>query len=412
MSEIGAETRDTPVPEPGRSRAGNLVCPACHGPLQRHPDALSCGAGCGSYPLIEDEVPDFLSGGQAGGSAQFLAEHETGYRLGKEPPGFGIVGATRRFQSAFPKANARLGRWLWNRMLEKLQSFNAGHAVDGFSPELEETFARTQKRERYRNPFNFYLQAMAVHLFGRVRLEEPSMEYGGNYGHLSNLVYGGRQRINFGVEYLAHSLREQMDPARPLARERHEVFDQLAVGSFQRLPFADGAIRTGIAMHILDHVIPIHETLAEIARVLAPGGRFYATTYAEGIYRDLPDVVLMRRLGLFPETYFNWRLRRINLRRNTAYVREGAYPTGQNRVGLDDWRRMAADAGLHIVETIPYNFRIMDEVMDLAYQGFECPEDLWPSIDHEFKIMCQREVDGTPGFDETSNVLLVFERMQ
>jgi ubiquinone/menaquinone biosynthesis C-methylase UbiE len=59
----------------------------------------------------------------------------------------------------------------------------------------------------------------------------------------------------------------------------------------QSLPFADGAFDVVLANHVLYHVPDLPRALDEVARVLAPGGRFYATTVGERHLAELRDLV-------------------------------------------------------------------------------------------------------------------------
>jgi SAM-dependent methyltransferase len=59
----------------------------------------------------------------------------------------------------------------------------------------------------------------------------------------------------------------------------------------QALPFADGAFDVVLANHVLYHVADLPRALDELARVLAPGGRFYATTVGERHLAELRDLV-------------------------------------------------------------------------------------------------------------------------
>ena len=59
----------------------------------------------------------------------------------------------------------------------------------------------------------------------------------------------------------------------------------------QRLPFRAGAFDVALAMHMLYHVPDRPRALAEIRRVLAPGGAFHASTNGRGFMRELIAVV-------------------------------------------------------------------------------------------------------------------------
>ncbi len=72
----------------------------------------------------------------------------------------------------------------------------------------------------------------------------------------------------------------------PLAPVRCLAADAMA------LPFPDGSFDAVFAMHMLYHVPDAGGALAEIARVLRPGGTLYATTLGDG---DLEPVAALSR---------------------------------------------------------------------------------------------------------------------
>jgi ubiquinone/menaquinone biosynthesis C-methylase UbiE len=63
------------------------------------------------------------------------------------------------------------------------------------------------------------------------------------------------------------------------------------VGDVQALPFADGAFDCAVAAWMLYHVPDLDQGLAELARVLRPGGRLVATTVGERSLAELWDLV-------------------------------------------------------------------------------------------------------------------------
>lgn len=71
-----------------------------------------------------------------------------------------------------------------------------------------------------------------------------------------------------------------------LARARSRVPGRLAVGDAQRLPVATGAVAAAYLVHVLHLVGDIPRTLAEVVRVLRPGGTAVATAYGHGPLTD------------------------------------------------------------------------------------------------------------------------------
>jgi SAM-dependent methyltransferase len=66
---------------------------------------------------------------------------------------------------------------------------------------------------------------------------------------------------------------------------------EYVVADVQELPFADSSFDGVIANHMLFHVDDRPRALAEIARVLRPGGRFCATAIGLGHLRILRELV-------------------------------------------------------------------------------------------------------------------------
>jgi SAM-dependent methyltransferase len=63
------------------------------------------------------------------------------------------------------------------------------------------------------------------------------------------------------------------------------------VGDVQQLPFADGSFDCALAAWMLYHVPDLDRALAELARVLRPGGRLVAVTNSEHSLRELWQLV-------------------------------------------------------------------------------------------------------------------------
>lgn len=96
------------------------------------------------------------------------------------------------------------------------------------------------------------------------------LEVGPGPGELS-----ARMTAELGAGVVALDLSERMVQ---LARERGV---DARVGDVQSLPFEDGSFDTVVAAWMLYHVPDLDRGLAEIARVLAPGGRLVAVTNSE-----------------------------------------------------------------------------------------------------------------------------------
>jgi len=106
------------------------------------------------------------------------------------------------------------------------------------------------------------------------------LEVGGGPGELSE-----RMQRELGAEVAFIDISPRMVE---LARERGV---DARVGDVQDLPFADGVFDTVVAAWMLYHVPDIDRALAEIARVLRPGGALVAVTTSVLHLSELRELV-------------------------------------------------------------------------------------------------------------------------
>jgi SAM-dependent methyltransferase len=106
------------------------------------------------------------------------------------------------------------------------------------------------------------------------------LEVGCGWGELAEWV--GRET---GVEVVAVDLSPRMVA---LARESGV---QAQVGDVQELPFADGEFDVAIAAWMLYHVPDLDRGIAELARILRPGGRLVVATNSRFHLLELRELV-------------------------------------------------------------------------------------------------------------------------
>jgi SAM-dependent methyltransferase len=106
------------------------------------------------------------------------------------------------------------------------------------------------------------------------------LEVGGGQGELAERI---RRELQAEVTFVDLSPRMV-----ELARARGV---DARAGDVQSLPFADGAFDTVVAAWMLYHVPDIDRALAEIARVLVPGGALIAVTTAADHIAELRDLL-------------------------------------------------------------------------------------------------------------------------
>lgn len=80
-------------------------------------------------------------------------------------------------------------------------------------------------------------------------------------------------------------------------------------GTLERLPFADGSLDAVVAADVLEHMGDLPAVVAELARVLAPGGRLLFDTINRTLWAWFVGIFGSERVvGLVPRGTHDWRL--------------------------------------------------------------------------------------------------------
>lgn len=103
------------------------------------------------------------------------------------------------------------------------------------------------------------------------------------------------------------------------------------VGDVQELPFEEGSFDCAVAAFMLYHVPDLDRGLAELARVLRPGGRLVATTNGE---RNLPELWGMFGSNAWRQHGFSAESGEAQLRRHFATVERRDAP---GTITFEDW---------------------------------------------------------------------------
>lgn len=100
-----------------------------------------------------------------------------------------------------------------------------------------------------------------------------------------------RERIPAGWDITLSDLSSGMlEQAKSNLRNAQRRF-RLAAIDAQAIPFADASFDGVIANHMLYHVPDRSQALAELRRVLRPGGRFYTSTVGRNHLREMAELV-------------------------------------------------------------------------------------------------------------------------
>jgi SAM-dependent methyltransferase len=138
-------------------------------------------------------------------------------------------------------------------------------------------------------PHRAILRAVECKFMGRVPLTPPVLDIGCGDGHFASIAYT-QLPIDVGVDVMERDL--------PEAAARPGVYRKVMYASATRLPFDDAAFNTVISNCVIEHIPDNAAVLAEISRVLRPGGVFATTLPSEHYPEYLLGATAFRRIGL------------------------------------------------------------------------------------------------------------------
>ncbi|NTW98273.1 MAG: class I SAM-dependent methyltransferase [Oscillochloris sp.] len=159
-------------------------------------------------------------------------------------------------------------------------------------------------------------------------LREPILDVGSGDGSFAQVVLPQAQI--YGIDPLRADTREAAG---------RQSYTGVAVASGASIPFQDAAFASVICNCVLEHVIPLRETLAEISRVTAPGGLFIATVVTERFSRSLLGYQILERLGLSGMLYSDW------LNHKAHHF---------NLLSREGWIIAMERVGFEVIEEVPY----------------------------------------------------------
>lgn len=178
--------------------------------------------------------------------------------------------------------------------------------------------------------FRALLRATEARFYADLPLVGPVLDLGCGDGH-------------FGTVALPRPPEVGLDPwAAPLAEARRRGGYRLLVrADGGRIPFPNGFFNTVVSNSVLEHIHRVEPVLAEVARVLRPGGAFYFSVPGPNFLPFLSigralDRVGVRALGDLYRSFFN----RISRHHHCD--------------GAEVWRRRLEKAGLRLVRWWPY----------------------------------------------------------
>jgi SAM-dependent methyltransferase len=153
---------------------------------------------------------------------------------------------------------------------------------------LDEATERILRAHLREMPFHRVLiRTIEARILLETPLPRPALDIGSGDGHFGSILFpdGADVGLDRGVADLAE------------ARGRG-VYRLLVGADSGAMPFPDARFASVVSNCVFEHIPDIDRTIAEIARVLRPGGVFACTVIGERFSEFLTDERAWRRLGL------------------------------------------------------------------------------------------------------------------
>lgn len=193
--------------------------------------------------------------------------------------------------------------------------------------------------------FRALLRAVEARLYqDLLPLQEPVLDVGCGDGHFASVAFP--RPLAAGIDPAPGPLRE--------ARLR-KAYHMLAQARGDSLPHADGSFATVVSNSVLEHIPGVEAVVAEVARVLASGGRFIFCVPGDHFAELLFFAQLFRRLRLVGlarayERYFN----RISRHHHCDGPRVWQARLASAGLEVSDWFYYFSDRALHALDVGHY----------------------------------------------------------
>ena len=209
-----------------------------------------------------------------------------------------------------------------------------------------------------RDIYNFIDETKVAYLRPSLPASGNAIEIGAGSGRLLLRVGLERPYQLVALDYAVYAMRAVRENARRAARDV-----RLVLADARTLPFPDGSFDLVLSGGLLEHFRDPRPVLAEMARILRPGGLFYA------------DIV-PRKVSLY-----RWAERERMSR--SEHMAEGIY---ESALSKDAWTRHLRDSGLAEVRVVsagvypPYTFARYEQ-LTWKYASFIRSLDATPVAD-------------------------------
>jgi SAM-dependent methyltransferase len=111
--------------------------------------------------------------------------------------------------------------------------------------------------------FRGFLRAIEDRFYQEINFQGPVLDLGSGDGHFASVAFS--DKLDVGLDPWVAPMREA---------QRRDAYHHLILGKGSNIPCDSGSFNTVISTSVLEHIPEIDPVLMEVARVLAPGGKF------------------------------------------------------------------------------------------------------------------------------------------
>ena len=122
--------------------------------------------------------------------------------------------------------------------------------------------------------------------FSEIELEHPVLDLGCGFGEFAGVVF---DQLEMGIDVSEGDLE---------IGRRSDKYQRMLWSDARRMPFQSHRFNTVVSVSVLEHIQNVPRALAEVARVLRPGGLLVITVPTGAMYHHLFFPRLLRLLGL------------------------------------------------------------------------------------------------------------------
>ena len=192
-------------------------------------------------------------------------------------------------------------------------------------------------------PHRVMIRMIEARLFAETapELPEPILDVGSGDGTFAEIAFPGKKI--YGIDPIISDTYEAYG---------RNVYQGLSVADGKDLPFPNETFSAAFSNCVLEHVVPLRETLSETFRTLKPGAPFVASVVGGRFPSQLLGTKILNALGFDGMRYGRW------FNKVSVHV---------NMLSRDEWSKLFNEVGFEVESCRPYFSDRALELFDLSH---------------------------------------------